>query len=68
VYRKILALRQKPWFEWTIMARKTIAKLLLILMISLPAGACGVKPNSVEIPDRPVDQPYPRTYPTSIDQ
>ncbi len=50
------------------MTRKSLEKLLIVLLLSLPAGACGVKPDSVAPPAGAEEIQFPRSYPTSIEE
>ncbi|MCB1530767.1 MAG: hypothetical protein H6853_06360 [Rhodospirillales bacterium] len=47
------------------MNRKRIYSLLITALLTLPAGACGVKPGQVDPPaDTDLkENVYPRTYP-----
>lgn len=50
------------------MRRRVIEKILVILMLSVPLAACGVKPGFVDPPEGAEDAVYPQTYPTSIEK
>jgi predicted small lipoprotein YifL len=43
---------------------KDILKTIcLILLLSVPLAACGIKPNSVDAPQGVDQDAFPRTYP-----